>query len=384
MYQLFTLYKRKTTKKKHFIYYCQFRSSSGKRLTAISTGKTTKAEAIKWAIDQISDNQFLIKKAPFFSDYSNNWFIWDKCNYIERKLERGNYSKSYAELQLGLLKHHILPYFKNKRLNELQMNDIDHWLLNLKKRTSVFVANRSLSVLKVMLSEAVRLSIISSSPAENIESFPELMQEKGIISADEIICLFGESAMNFVWNNNYFHRTLNALAFTTGIRMGEIQALRWKDIKNEYISIEHSWDRKYGLKEPKANSKRIVPLANIISHWLDNIRDNNKDEFYIFHGNSFNKPIDHKAIVKHFYIALKNIGISEEQRKKRNLSFHSWRHTFNSIMRGKLTDIDLRRITGHKTDKMTDHYDHITIELMKRVKPLIEDTILPRLENQSK
>ena len=43
--------------------------------------------------------------------------------------------------------------------------------------------------------------------------------------------------------------------------MGEIQALRWDDLKDEYIEVNHSWDRKYGLKQPKAKSNRSVPLT---------------------------------------------------------------------------------------------------------------------------
>ena len=49
MHMPFTLQKRPTTKTNRYIYYCQFRDSHGKRMTAVSTGKTTKAEAYKWA-----------------------------------------------------------------------------------------------------------------------------------------------------------------------------------------------------------------------------------------------------------------------------------------------------------------------------------------------
>jgi cellulose biosynthesis protein BcsQ len=36
------------------------------------------------------------------------------------------------------------------------------------------------------------------------------------------------------------------------------------------------------------------------------------------------QPVDHKAVQKHFFRALKAIGISEKERKERHLSFHSW------------------------------------------------------------
>jgi integrase len=54
--------------------------------------------------------------------------------------------------------------------------------------------------------------------------------------------------------------------------MVELQALRWFNLKDEYIEISSSWDRKYGLKAPKASSARIVPLTPTVSVWLDQLK----------------------------------------------------------------------------------------------------------------
>ncbi len=88
----------------------------------------------------------------------------------------------------------------------------------------------------------------------------------------------------------------------------------------------------------------------------------------LFHGNkSIFKAIDHKAINKHFYMALTTVGISEYRRKELNITFHSWRHTFNSLMRGNIPDSKLRRLTGHRSEEMTEHYTHFSVEDFKDV-----------------
>jgi integrase len=46
----------------------------------------------------------------------------------------------------------------------------------------------------------------------------------------------------------------------------------------------------------------------------------------------------------------------------RNVTFHSWRHFFNSYFRTKIPDAKLQQMTGHKTQEMTDHYTHFRIE----------------------
>jgi integrase len=44
----------------------------------------------------------------------------------------------------------------------------------------------------------------------------------------------------------------------------------------------------------------------------------------------------------------------------RNITFHSLRHFANAQLRGAVPDETLRKLTGHATGAMTDHYDHTT------------------------
>ena len=54
MYRPFTVYRRPTHKKKRYIYYIQFRGEYGRRMTIVSSGKTTLAEAEQWSFEQIN------------------------------------------------------------------------------------------------------------------------------------------------------------------------------------------------------------------------------------------------------------------------------------------------------------------------------------------
>jgi len=61
-----------------------------------------------------------------------------------------------------------------------------------------------------------------------------------------------------VWGNNILHYTINLLAGSSGMRMGEVQALQIQYIHKEYIGVFHSWSRKYGLKSAKWGSEREI------------------------------------------------------------------------------------------------------------------------------
>lgn len=378
MYQPFTLFKWKTKTKRVATYYVQFRDVDGRRLTPRSTGKTDRGAAFAWAMEQISSGTITKRKDIRFGDFAKDWFVWDTCDYLRRKRARDPYSRSYAEYQRRMLLRHILPKLATRRLDKLTAHDIENWLVQTKDSAYAVTANRAFTVRKIMLKEAVRQDILLRSPAETVEGLPEQRTEKGTLSNAEVQALFNDTSITEVWDSSTFHMALNAVAFTTGMRMGEIQALRWIDLGEDCIRVEHNWDRRYGLKQPKAASKRIVPLTPTVRRPLDTLRaqiSECDDRWFIFHGNAMDRPIDHKAITKHLYQALSSIEITTEDRLERNLTFHGWRHTFHAVMRGRISDIDLRRITGHRTERITDHYDHLAVDLLRKVAQMIEETL---------
>ena len=63
------------------------------------------------------------------------------------------------------------------------------------------------------------------------------------------------------------------------------------------------------------------------------------------------------TIEKHLRRALCAIGIPVVEQRRRHLTFHAWRHFLNSMLRSHgVADVKTRRITGHRTEAMTDWY----------------------------
>lgn len=69
----------------------------------------------------------------------------------------------------------------------------------------------------------------------------------------------------------------------------------------------------------------------------------------VFPGYCRTVPLDKHRIQNAFYSALKGIGIDEAVRRERGLVSHSTRHTFNSLMRGKIDGGKLMRIVAIAT-----------------------------------
>lgn len=80
---------------------------------------------------------------------------------------------------------------------------------------------------------------------------------------------------------------------------------------------------------------------------------------FVFCGRKRKAPLDHKIVQKRFAEALEGIGISDELRRDRGLSFHSWRHFFNSLLiNGHVPLMKVQALTGHTTEKMSEQYFH--------------------------
>ena len=64
---------------------------------------------------------------------------------------------------------------------------------------------------------------------------------------------------------------------------------------------------------------------------------------------------------------MKAIGVSEKERKEKNITFHSWRHYYNSYLIKKgVSDNIIQTIMGHSNDgKMTKHYTKLSVDDLK-------------------
>ena len=381
-HKYFHLHKRPSRKKGKYIYYVQFYNDDGKRLSAKSTGQISKAAAENWARDQLEKGLVFIKSSRLFSDYAQNWWIWDKCEYIKRRLARGrSISRDYADTMRSYLTWHVLPYFSNIKLHKITPRMVEDWLFSLRekkanKSLSASTANCCLKTLKIMLNEAIRQEYISTSPGMKIEPLVENPKGRNILSIDEVRKLFRDDMIDQIWYGDLFQFTVNLLAASTGMRLGECQALKVGKVHKEYVSVHYRWSQKYGLKPPKGNSCRDIPIPRKTSRYLQNligISPYQEPEDFIFFGKDRSIPIYHKRIRNMLYTVLENIGILPEERENRNITFHSWRHFFNTFFRGRIHDSKLQRLTGHKTIEMTEHYTNFRIEDFRDVMKIQEE-----------
>lgn len=298
-----------------------------------------------------------------FSKFTENWFIYDRCPYIQSILARGrHFTKSSANSKRSRLINKMLPYFKKLKMEDITHLHIEEWITLLKKeKKSNTTINLYLADLKSIFKEAYRTDVIKSNPGLKVNNLANDSKTKSTLKEHEVIKLLNPDTKENIWSANYAF-IINLIASKTGMRMAEIQALKQENIHEDHIVVKYSWERNYGLKCPKNGKTRIVPIGKKLYIELNNFIQNNSKEFdYVFSKKDGISPITHTSIHYETNKAFDKIGITKEIRKKRNITFHSWRHYCNTqLLKQGVPKLIIQTIIGHSSDKMTEHYTKLT------------------------
>lgn len=300
----------------------------------------------------------LISAEQFFSAF---WNI-EKSPYIAEKKRMGKHvGLSYIyESNRDILKYWV-PYFKNHYLNEITKRDIKDFVEKLNSEKLSWSRKQ-----KIYRSGATALrwayndELIERDVTAGIVGFSGESKKKKILTKEIAELLFSVK-----WNDEKAELA-NLVSMLTGMRAGEILALRKQDLGKDCIYVNHSWNRREGLKSPKNGEERIVffPFENITKKMLDLVACNplgdKMDSFIFWACYCPEHPMDIKKLLTSLQQQLQVIGFPENEAKQ--YCFHSWRHFYTANMSDKINQRALQSQTGHKTTVMLEHYSNHQLE----------------------
>lgn len=397
----FSLFKRNNRR----FYYVRFKDDSGNYLPAVSTKESNYEKALQTAFKWYSSGELvtkrksqtlkkksflqtlknaeiteeeapeileLLKKRGFIKSYVQNgaqndillseflpkFWTWDESEYIKERLRQGKrIGKSYCRTSLHYINSVWVPFFYGKLLGDITRNDLKAFLSYVQKLDlSISAKNQIWLSGSQALRWAYNNEMLDRDITAGLSGFSGKKTQRQILTPELVQALFA-----IEWNDPRY-KLANLLAMCTGLRSGEIRALRKCDLGKSCLYIRHSWNSIDGLKSTKNGEERIVrfPFPELSEKLLELADANPFDksmEAFVFFATIPGKPIDSKCFIASLRSALEKIGIRHDESK--NICFHAWRHFYASYMREKVSEKLLQSQTGHKTMAMLEHYsDH--------------------------
>lgn len=273
----------------------------------------------------------------------------------------------------GILERYLVPEFGGMQVTEITRDKVSQFLQKLlvpqggkdgglspKTVAGIF------SVLKTIMDYAKRNGNVSVTDLRDLP-VKQIRKPLRVLSVNEQHLL-----ENYLTADMDCSRFGIMLCLYTGIRLGELCALKWEDISFEdrTLHIHRTMERvpakdesnsktKIIVTPPKSScSVRYIPIPDKVFHLAQEMKG--PQDAFLLTG-SPNKFIEPRTMENHFLAAVKKSGIDRA-------NFHALRHTFATRCVELGFDAkSLSEILGHASVRITmDRYVHPTMEAKQR------------------
>ncbi len=241
-------------------------------------------------------------------------------------------SKAYStqEGYKNYLKLHVLPKWGQHSLSAVKAVKVEAWLRGLKtakgKTASPGTKTKVRNLMSALFSHAIRYEWSSRNPISSVRSSAKRLRTPDILTTEEFQALIPELSQRA--------RVIVLLAGSTGLRRGEMIALRWRDIDFEscQADVQHSiWRNVEGDTKTEV-SRKPVPLPPFVveelKQWREGSLYNSEDDF-VFPSVQKNgkQAISPDSILKReIRPALQRIGVTKQ------VGYHTFRHSLATLL----------------------------------------------------
>ena len=351
------------------------RNEKGLPKTKSVLAKTRKEceEKLKVLRNSMKDHEPKRLKADMtFGAWLDHWYQTECKPKIRPKTQADYENRIYQ---------HIIPELGHIPLAKLAPGDLQQFYIRLKQggrlqRTEAYGPGLSDRMVKschvtcrMALDRTVALGLILKNPAHACKAPTTHPKDMQVLTQEEMQRLLIQAKENDCYE-------LLLLELSTGLRRGELLALRWDDLdfQTGELRIERQVQRVKGsltVTQPKTrSSSRSMILPAPVLEILKSYRQNIDCQWMFPSPKKENSPRDPAAVRKKLAVVLERAGC-------KHVRFHDLRHTFatNALEHGM--DIKtLSAVIGHVSSATTlNIYAHVTDEMRQSAAAKIDQAI---------
>jgi len=251
--------------------------------------------------------------------------------YLER--QRARLSRETHERSEKIIRANLFPYFgPRKSLRRITLGDLKDYVSARSQQVSSASIAKEISVMRRIFDTAIDLRLCSSNPATAIK-LPKKAPKR------EVKYMTLEQFTEILRQCPEWLKVLAEFALWTGLRRGELAALRWEDLDGQTIRIR--------MNKKGALNERQVPLTKRAQELLASIRPQRRNAI----GPVFAQPPATEANISlQFLRAARRAGIER-------ISFHEIRRTAILMMVSAGIDLNtVSRFFGHSHPEFAARY----------------------------
>ncbi len=250
---------------------------------------------------------------------------------------------------------HLAPFFSGRSLDAIDPQMVEGYLAaKLRSGLARNTIKNHLTLLHGTFSHAVRKGWAIRNPvdAADLPSAGGVEPDIRYLDHEEL-----EALLRAVPDDRLgrLEKALYLTAAMTGLRQGELIALRWRDVDwaAGVVRVRRSWTRGQFTAPKSRRSVRAVPLADRLAGELERhfgASEWTGDEDLVFAHPETGGPYDPSRLRKRFVAAVGRAGL-------RHVRFHDLRHTFGTRMAAAGAPLrTIQEWMGHRDYKTTSIY----------------------------
>jgi integrase len=310
--------------------------------------------------------------------------LFDQSGYwrYKRAGKKKIYTDRTMHTRAAILQNWIIPLWGDVNPKRLTVRMIDKAMMGMtsdltKRPLAGATRNRILSVLSELYVHLIEEGLVKINPIRDVvrcNSSPE--RPRNALPTCEIKTLFpiDRNELKRIWRTQKYICAFLILR-DTGLRPGELVALKWGDWNSEIKffpilrAIESgSRNREKGTKTGATKPAIITDQAAAEIELLRK-KAKPKPEDYIF-ANKHGVPYGTHRLSWNFHKAVERAGLDRPE-----LTPYWLRHTFNTRSLETLPDDLVKHLMGHNTDDMMRRYRHADVESLTREAVRIRDQV---------
>ena len=285
------------------------------------------------------------KPAISFAAFEQQW----QEDFLTVQGQLGHMKPSTQASRESVLATHIRPFFGSRLLRDIDGALIREFVKALvAKELSPKTISNVLGILKTMCKHAVQWGYLDASPAQYVERPHGEEREMTVLTPEEIRRLIEAAAEPW--------RTLWLCAVLTGMRRGELLALRWDDVDVDLqqIHVRRALWRGQITSPKSRRPQRAVDMPATLTRALQRLTE--RPHGPLVFGGQEGRPLDPDNLShRRFPRALRQAGIA------RHVRLHDLRHTYASLLIAQGAHPKYIQVQmGHASIQTTlDRYGHL-------------------------